>query len=81
MTDKESSTPGGARGKAATGEGHADLAELLSAVMRHPDTPAEVVNAVSDTLCGLRDKDDLTDAEVIRRALRNAEPKGGGGER
>jgi hypothetical protein len=75
-TENESSTPGGARGKAATAENHGDLAELLAAVMSHPDTPGEVVNAVADTLCGLRDRDGLADAEVIRRALANADAPG-----
>jgi hypothetical protein len=70
------------KGRATTSTAnHGDLAELLAAVMAHPDTPGAVVNDIADTLCGLRDKDRLTDAEVIRRALRNAprEPGAGAG--
>lgn len=51
------------------------LADLLSAVLRHPDLPTEIYNDITDSLCGLSDDAiDLTAPEFIARVL--SQPRG-----
>ncbi len=76
-TENESSTRRGARGKAATGANHGDLAELLSAVMRHADTPADLHTHIGDWLVS-QPQERVDSPAYIRRALANAK-KGGRG--
>ncbi len=39
------------KGQAATGRGVRELAELISAVLRHPDCPVSLYNDLLDHLC------------------------------
>jgi hypothetical protein len=78
MTDDKSSTPGGARGRAATGANHGDLAELLAAVMRHADTPADLHTHIGDWLVS-QPQPRIDSPDYIRRALGNADAPGAAG--
>jgi uracil phosphoribosyltransferase len=46
----------------------AELAEHLSAVLRHPETPVDLFNAIADELTELLEYD-WTRPEMIQRAL------------
>jgi hypothetical protein len=53
-------------------KGKGDFAEMLSAVLRHPDCPVELYNAVADLDCMTPPRWDTP--ENIREALRQLNP-------
>ena len=73
---KKTTTKGGTQGKTKTGTGHADLAELLSAVLRHPDMPADLHTYIGDWLVS-QPQESIDSPEYIRLALAHASGKGG----
>ena len=56
---------------------HGDLAELLSAVMRHPNIPADLHTYIGDWLVSGQDER-IDSPDYIRRSLDSARRKGGG---
>ncbi len=57
---------------------HGDLAELISAVMRHPDLPADLYNDLGDRLNDLfHDGLQVSEPWFVRRALTNAGAEAG----
>jgi hypothetical protein len=53
--------------------GHGDLAELVSAVMRHPETPNELYNSIGDWLNdSFHDGLQVSEPWFVARALQNA---------
>lgn len=82
---KKSTTKGGRKGKAEGGSkaravieaDPGDLAEMLSAVMNHPDMPAELYNHIGDWLGEQFDKGvKIGSAWYIRHALDRAREGG-----
>jgi hypothetical protein len=69
MTTKKVSTKRPAKGKAAQAIDALDLPGLLSAVMKHPDTPTLVYNALGDALTGMGNHIDYNTPEMVGRAL------------
>ncbi|HEX8071063.1 MAG TPA: hypothetical protein VF546_13995 [Pyrinomonadaceae bacterium] len=71
MTDRKHTAPRAGEGtRARTSTTNTPpLAELLSAVMRHPDTPARIYNDIQDALLELEARQDVTAPEAIARAL------------
>ena len=69
MTRK--ATTKAARQPAAAQPAHQpDLAELIAAVLNHPDTPASIYNSLGDAIGSLRSFGKAIDsAECIRKAL------------
>ena len=59
-----------------TGTQHGDLAELLSAVLRHPDMPTDLHTYIGDWLVS-QPQERIDSPDYIRCALRNAKEGGG----
>jgi hypothetical protein len=78
QSTKKSGTKGKAEGSSAmrVNEG-GDLAAMLSAVMSHPDIPAELYNTIGDWLNDeFHDGFKISERWVIARALDRAGQKG-----
>ena len=77
MTERKGSkTTKGRATKTASTTQHADLAELLSAAMRHPDMPADLHTYIGDWLVS-QPQERIDSPEYIRLALESASGKGG----
>ena len=50
-------------------ESRRELATHIAAVIAHPDTPAEIYNAIVEHLSAMGKPGDYTDAETVERIL------------
>ena len=73
---KRNKTQKGRATEAASTTEHTDLAELLSAAMRHPDMPTDLHTYIADWLTG-QPQERIDSPEYIRLALAHASGKGG----
>lgn len=70
MTAKQQSTKkGGTKGKPAQGINPRDLPALISAVMKHPETPSEIYNALGEVLTDMSNEVDYHTPEMVARTL------------
>jgi len=72
MTTKKK-TQDATAGKAAQGINPRDLPALISAVMKHPETPSLIYNALGEVLCEMSNEIDYHSPEMVARVLAAAE--------